>query len=395
MSNEIYPALPGLAFGVRVSPLWQTAVRTTPSGREYRTGQQLYPRYKRRLVYEFLRSKAVYSELQSMQGFFNRHAGQRESFLLDDPDDNAISDQTLGVGNGSTVAWQALRTRGGFTEPVYELNGVPALTLSDWQGDRTPMWPYLRTNLAPGSEVLKTAGGWTRNAIAITNNAGATPNGATAAVKLVPNTTSTSHYLSASVTVSPSLYLVNSCYLKAGEYSQATLSVFGAGAAAFTQAVFNLSAGTVISGPGSITALGGGWFRCSLPYASSAAGGAVTCTAGVAVGGATTFAGDGTSGIYAWGFQAELCGQAGAATAAPSRYISTGAGTVPVSYTDYSYTSHGGVFTLATAPAVGAVVRWAGSFYWRCRFAADQLDFDKFLDKIWQASQVDLITVKT
>lgn len=395
MSNEIYPALPGLSFGVRVSPIWQTAVRTTPSGREFRSGQQLYPRYKRRLVYEFLRAKSAYSELQSLQGFFNRHAGQRESFLFDDPDDNSISDQVLGVGNAAQVAFQALRTRGGFTEPVYEINGVPALTLSDWQGDRTPMWPYLRSNLAPGSDALNTASGWTRTATAITNNAGSTPDGGSSAVKLAPNTSSTSHYLSSVITVNPNLRLVNSCYFKAGEYTQATMGVFGTGAASFTQAIFDLSAGTVLSGAGAITALGGGWFRCSLPYASSAAGGSVTCTAGVAVGGSTTFAGDGTSGIYAWGFQAELCGQAGAATAPPSRYISTGAGTVPASYTDYSYTTHGGVFTLATAPATGAVVRWSGSFYWRCRFAADQLDFEKFLDKIWQAGQVDLITVKT
>ena len=395
MSNEIYPALPGLAFGVRVSPVWQTAIRTTPSGREFRSSQQIYPRYKRRLAYEFLRSKSAYLELQALQGFFNRHSGQLQSFLLDDPDDNTIADQTLGVGNGSTVAWQALRTRGGYTEPIYELNGTPALTLSDWQGDRTALWPYLRTNLVGSSEALTNTAVWTRASISMSGNVGTAPDGSATADKLTPSTSSTGHNVSASITVSPNLFLVNSCYFKAGEYSQCYMSAFGAGVAAFTISIFDLAAGTVLSGPGTITPIGSGWYRCSIPYAASAAGGAVTCTAGAANGGTNTFAGDGTSGIYLWGFQSEICGQAGSASAPPSRYISTGGGTVAVSYTDYSYTVHGGVFTLATAPAAGSTLRWSGSYYWRCRFAADQLDFEKFLDKIWQASQVDLITVKT
>jgi uncharacterized protein (TIGR02217 family) len=127
MSNEIYPAMPGLAFDVHRTTFWKTDIRTTPSGREYTSSQQVVPRRRIRLQYEFLRAKAALAELQTLEGFFNRHSGALSSFLFDDPDDNTVTAQTVGTGNGSTTAFQLVRTFGGYTQPIQWVNGTPSI----------------------------------------------------------------------------------------------------------------------------------------------------------------------------------------------------------------------------------------------------------------------------
>ena len=53
-----------------------------------------------------------------------------------------------------------------------------------------------------------------------------------------------------------------------------------------------------------------------------------------------------------------------------------------------------GVVTFASAPAVGAVLSWSGSYYWRCRFMQDSADFDRFLYQLWALKKIELITLK-
>lgn len=128
MSNEVYPALPGLAFGVRrnvIAP--PVTIKTTPSQREYRARDATLPRYRYTIVYEFLRSDATFAELQAIVGFFNRHGGSFDDFRFTDPDDNAVTANAFGVGNGSNKVFQILRTFGNFSEPVRDLNGAPLI----------------------------------------------------------------------------------------------------------------------------------------------------------------------------------------------------------------------------------------------------------------------------
>jgi uncharacterized protein (TIGR02217 family) len=63
---------------------------------------------------------------------------------------------------------------------------------------------------------------------------------------------------------------------------------------------------------------------------------------------------------------------------------------VPVGYTLLS----GGKIQLAAAPVAGAVVAWTGNYYWRCRFEANNIDFERFLRDLWSAKSVDFMTVK-
>lgn len=119
MTNQVYPTLAGLEFNVHRTPMWEVDIRTTPSQREYRSTDQVYPRRRRVLSYEFLRSAAAFAELQTLEGFFNLHHGPAESFFFSDPDDNVVStQQVIGVGNGTTTDFQLARVWGGVVEPI-------------------------------------------------------------------------------------------------------------------------------------------------------------------------------------------------------------------------------------------------------------------------------------
>lgn len=124
MGNAVYPTLPGLMFPqqrIVIAPPVQ--VRTTPSQREYRARDSTRPRYQYGLPYEFLKTGKRGSELQTLVGFYTARGGPFDTFLFTDPDDNTVTGQQFGVGNGSTTTWQLTRSFGGFAEPIDYLNG--------------------------------------------------------------------------------------------------------------------------------------------------------------------------------------------------------------------------------------------------------------------------------
>ena len=90
-----------------------------------------YPLYQFKLKYEFLRSSAAYLELQTLAGFFLARQGSFDSFLYTDPDDNTVTNQVIGTGDGSNKVFQLVRTygAGGFTltEPVHNTNSTPVI----------------------------------------------------------------------------------------------------------------------------------------------------------------------------------------------------------------------------------------------------------------------------
>lgn len=61
----------------------------------------------------------------------------------------------------------------------------------------------------------------------------------------------------------------------------------------------------------------------------------------------------------------------------------------------YSLDLNAGKITFDTAPGEGEVLSWSGEYYWRVRFAADQLDFEQILHRWWNAGKIELVTVKT
>lgn len=127
MSNAVFPVLPGLTYDVTRTPTWSTTTKKATSMRSYRQANASYPIYHYKLSYDVLRQTIGFSEMSTLAGFFNARQGGFDSFLLIDPDDNTVTLQAAGVGDGSTVAFQLVRTFGGFVEPVFDLNGTPSI----------------------------------------------------------------------------------------------------------------------------------------------------------------------------------------------------------------------------------------------------------------------------
>lgn len=129
MSDAIYPDLPGIKPEIKRTPMWKTLRQESVSGKVLTAALMTYPSRKYMLAYEFLRA-GTEQELQNIEGFFNARQGSFDTFLFNDPDDRAVTDQTFGTGNGTTTAFPLLRTRGGFSEPVQSVNGAPVIKVS-------------------------------------------------------------------------------------------------------------------------------------------------------------------------------------------------------------------------------------------------------------------------
>ena len=127
MSNAIFPVMPGLTWDITRVPIWSSSVKTSVSGREFRSTNFSFPRYRYKMVYSVLRQTAAFPEMAQLAGFFNARNGDFDSFLFTDPDDNAVSVQTIGVADGTNKLFQLVRTFGGYVEPVYDVNSVPTI----------------------------------------------------------------------------------------------------------------------------------------------------------------------------------------------------------------------------------------------------------------------------
>jgi uncharacterized protein (TIGR02217 family) len=166
MSTLVLPAMPGIAYPVNRSPVFDTTVQASISGKETRIARQTYPRWKWSLTYNILRSAAALAEYQAIVGFFNSRQGMFDTFLYQDTDDNFVSGQQIGIGDGTTRTFQLVRSFGGFIEPVLApnttagvavyLNGTitAAYTLSLWAGGAPGVVTF---TTAPASGVVITA----------------------------------------------------------------------------------------------------------------------------------------------------------------------------------------------------------------------------------------------
>ena len=129
MSDLVFPSLPGLAWNVVRTPIWQTRTQTSVSGREVRQADWSYPRYGWELNFDFLRSDPSYGELQTLIGFINQMQGGFGTFLYTDEDDNAVNGQQIGTGDSVTVKFPLIRSFGSFIEPIGRLNSLSGVAV--------------------------------------------------------------------------------------------------------------------------------------------------------------------------------------------------------------------------------------------------------------------------
>ncbi|WP_162987073.1 DUF2460 domain-containing protein [Sphingomonas paeninsulae] len=126
MSNAVFPALTGLTFPVVKTPMWSTKTQDSVSGKETRIGFWSYPKWKYSLAYDILRSDNVNLELQTLAGFYNARNGGFDTWLFNDPDDNSVTLQGFGIGDGASTNFQLTRSLGGYVEPVLAVNATSA-----------------------------------------------------------------------------------------------------------------------------------------------------------------------------------------------------------------------------------------------------------------------------
>lgn len=58
-----------------------------------------------------------------------------------------------------------------------------------------------------------------------------------------------------------------------------------------------------------------------------------------------------------------------------------------IATTGFTWTTKGKI-AFTTAPVFGAVLSWAGNFYYRCRFTEDETEFEEVVNQIWSAPTV-------
>jgi len=175
MSTQIFPALPGLGWSVKRTPVWKTRKQESISGKRTSIADWSFPRWEWEITFDFLRQAgtgqqsasfagASYAEFASLAGFFNLRSGAFDSFLYQDADDNTVVNQTIGTGDGSTTLFQLVRAFGGFVEPIYAptnisavfVNGInigSAYSVSSWGLSLTPGIITLNTPAGAGQTV--------------------------------------------------------------------------------------------------------------------------------------------------------------------------------------------------------------------------------------------------
>ena len=161
-----------------------------------------------------------------------------------------------------------------------------------------------RTNLLLRSEEFSTT--WVRFNVNASSNAILAPDGTLTADKLTENDADNFHRIRQGIT--SGVTGVFSVFLKAAERTRVNLGTSDINLIAG----FDLSAGSVVSGTGSIEPFGDGWYRCSISATFTTSGPFLLLRNSSS----EFYTGDGTSGIYLWGAQLE-------AGAFPTSYIPT------------------------------------------------------------------------
>ena len=150
-----------------------------------------------------------------------------------------------------------------------------------------------RTNLLLRSEDFSTT--WVRFNVNASINAILAPDGTLTADKLTENNADNFHRIRQGIT--SGVTGVFSVFLKAAERTRVNLGTSDTNLIAG----FDLSAGSVVSGTGSIEPFGDGWYRCSISATFTTSGPFLLLRNSSS----EFYTGDGTSGIYLWGAQLE------------------------------------------------------------------------------------------
>jgi len=214
-----------------------------------------------------------------------------------------------GVVSG-VVFWGAQLEAGSFPTSYIPTTSATVTRSADVASITGANFGTTRTNLLLRSEEFDNAS-WTKTASSVSANQATAPNGSTTADKFSEDTNSAFHQISQFFTSSTSTSYTFSIYAKAAGRNLLILAFNGTAiTGGQVYCYFNLSTGTVATNVGTtapaITAVGNGWYRCSIQTTTlSSAGTAAAFLTTSQDSGNTLYVGDGTSGYFLWGSQVE------------------------------------------------------------------------------------------
>ena len=161
---DVFPVLPGQEFVAKKSPQWSTGIKRAASGREIRIPYWSFPLWSFQVKYEFLRQRPPSKdELGQLWAFFNSRQGKAGFFYYLDPNDNQVSNQVVGVGDGLRIGFQLNRTVGAnspspFVEPVAVIWTQPTVTVGGAATTAFTIGPYgaiqFSTAPAAGAQIV-------------------------------------------------------------------------------------------------------------------------------------------------------------------------------------------------------------------------------------------------
>lgn len=188
MGNSIFQPPAGLAWEIKKRPRYSSLTTNTFSGKgQIRLAKQIFPIWEYEMNWDYLTGSeqsatGANAGLQQLMGFFMAKQGSFDSFLFSDPNDNSVTAEQFGTGDGTSTAFQLSRFIGGGFDIVQNVNqsvSKPNIYKYDWQGTK---------NLLSQSEDIS-ASPWATNSNVIpvpivTPNAGFAPDGSNNAVKI-------------------------------------------------------------------------------------------------------------------------------------------------------------------------------------------------------------------
>lgn len=125
MSTQVFPTLTGEEWDIKRSQIQGgVTVQESISGKRTSIQNWSSPRWAWEVSFSYLDATPTVADLQTLMGFFNSRGGRYDTFLYTDKDDYTVTTQALGTGDGTTAAFQLVRTWGGFVEPIFAPNTV-------------------------------------------------------------------------------------------------------------------------------------------------------------------------------------------------------------------------------------------------------------------------------
>lgn len=378
MSNQVLPTLPGQTLKQGRALTWRNTVLETGSGREFAISHWGSGKRSLRLEYEFLRAGAE-QELQQLEAFFNKHKGNADTWLFDDANDRSVVAEPIGVGNGLQASFQMTRSRGGFVEPVYELNGSPLVYLD---GNPAGTNLLLNPSFEQGSTV---ATGWVGYV-----------SGSLSGVVSSLETDSPAFGSKVQRVAASSASTVNAKVGVYQQYGSPSIPVIQAGRIYTLSGLVRYRTGTMAASNLLIKAYIS-WRNPSGAQVSAASGDVANPTSVFTPASLTMTAPAGATWAYIYFWAEALAVAAGSFSIDidAAQFVLGAARTdFDASRSTWSVGANGLLTFGPYVPANGVAITATFDYFWRCRFDRSEIEFEQFLHDLWSLRQLEFHTCK-